>query len=102
MPTVYESRRLRPRLDFRPPPPPLRGAVTTLLEILERRHAVIAATRASIPSRQHGVNGLLVPYVDVAGAAEALEAGFRPGQARLAGGDSIARDGALRLPPDVV
>lgn len=56
------------------------GLSHTLLESLRVGTPVIASAKGGNPEVvQHGVNGLLVPYVDVSALATALEAAFRPG-----------------------
>lgn len=56
------------------------GLSHTLLESLRVGTPVIASDKGGNPEVvQHGVNGLLVPYVDVPALAAALEAAFRPG-----------------------
>ena len=56
------------------------GLSHTLLESLRVGTPVIASDKGGNPEVvQHGVNGLLVPYVDVEALALALEQAFRPG-----------------------
>lgn len=56
------------------------GLSHTLLESLRAGTPVIASDKGGNPEVvQHGVNGLLVPYVDVEALAAALEQAFRPG-----------------------
>ena len=55
------------------------GLSHTLLESLRVGTPVIASDKGGNPEVvRHGVNGLLVPYVDVPALAAALEAAFRP------------------------
>ncbi len=56
------------------------GLSHTLLESLRVGTPVIASDKGGNPEVvRHGVNGLLVPYVDVPALAATLEAAFRPG-----------------------
>ena len=56
------------------------GLSHTLLESLRVGTPIIASDKGGNPEVvQHGVNGLLVPYVDVEALTAALEAAFRPG-----------------------
>lgn len=56
------------------------GLSHTLLESLRVGTPVIASDKGGNPEVvQHGVNGLLVPYVDVSALATTMEAAFRPG-----------------------
>lgn len=56
------------------------GLSHTLLESLRAGTPVIASDKGGNPEVvAHGVNGLLVPYVDVDALAAALAAAFRPG-----------------------
>jgi glycosyltransferase involved in cell wall biosynthesis len=55
------------------------GLSHTLLESLRAGTPVIASDKGGNPEVvRHGVNGLLVPYVDVGALAEALREAFRP------------------------
>ncbi len=55
------------------------GLSHTLLESLRVGTPVIASDKGGNPEVvRHGVNGLLVPYVDVEALADALETAFRP------------------------
>jgi glycosyltransferase involved in cell wall biosynthesis len=56
------------------------GLSHTLLESLRVGTPVIASDKGGNPEVvRHGVNGLLVPYVNVEALAAVVEAGFRPG-----------------------
>ncbi len=56
------------------------GLSHTLLESLRAGTPVIASDKGGNPEVvRHGVNGLLVPYVDGGGLVEALREAFRPG-----------------------
>lgn len=60
------------------------GLSHTLLESLRAGTPVIASDKGGNPEVvQHGVNGLLVPYVDVEALAAALETAFRPGMREM-------------------
>lgn len=67
------------------------GLSHTLLESLRAGTPVIASDKGGNPEVvQHGVNGLLVPYVDVTALAAALEEAFRPGvRAALAANSAV-------------
>jgi glycosyltransferase involved in cell wall biosynthesis len=57
------------------------GLPHVLLESLRAGTPVIAANKGGCPEVvTHGVNGLLVPYIDVEALAAALRAAFQPGQ----------------------
>ena len=69
------------------------GLSHTLLESLRVGTPVIASDKGGNPEVvQHGVNGLLVPYVDVEALAAALEQAFRPGLR-----DSLAANSAVGM-----
>ena len=70
------------------------GLSHTLLESLRVGTPVIASDKGGNPEVvQHGVNGLLVPYVDAAALAAVLEAAFRPGlRARLAANSAVGME----------
>ena len=69
------------------------GLSHTLLESLRVGTPVIASDKGGNPEVvQHGVNGLLVPYVDVEALAAALEEAFRPGVR-----DSLAANSAVGM-----
>jgi glycosyltransferase involved in cell wall biosynthesis len=69
------------------------GLSHTLLESLRVGTPVIASDKGGNPEVvQHGVNGLLVPYVDVAALASALKQAFRPGLR-----DSLASNSAVGM-----
>ncbi len=56
------------------------GLSHTLLESLHAGTPIIASDKGGNPEVvRHGVNGLLVPYVDVSALVEALRGAFRPG-----------------------
>ncbi|MBZ0283194.1 MAG: glycosyltransferase family 4 protein [Anaerolineae bacterium] len=57
------------------------GLSHTLLESLRAGTPVIASDKGGNPEVvQHGVNGLLVPYVDMDALTAAIEAAFQPGK----------------------
>ncbi|MEO8397569.1 MAG: glycosyltransferase family 4 protein [Chloroflexota bacterium] len=70
------------------------GLSHTLLESLRVGTPVIASDKGGNPEVvQHGVNGLLVPYVDVEALAAALEQAFRPGvRDALAANSTVGMD----------
>ncbi len=69
------------------------GLSHTLLESLRVGTPVIASDKGGNPEVvQHGVNGLLVPYVDLEALAAALEQAFRPGLR-----DSLAANSAVGM-----
>src|SRR5690606_13991442 len=69
------------------------GLSHTLLESLRVGTPVIASEKGGNPEVvQHGVNGLLVPYVNVEALASALEDAFRPGMR-----DSLAAQSAAGM-----
>ncbi|MCC6803204.1 MAG: glycosyltransferase family 4 protein, partial [Anaerolineae bacterium] len=70
------------------------GLSHTLLESLRVGTPVIASDKGGNPEVvQHGVNGLLVPYVEVAALAAALHEAFRPGvRASLAANNSVGME----------
>ena len=70
------------------------GLSHTLLESLHVGTPVIASDKGGNPEVvQHGVNGLLVPYVDVESLADALEQAFRPGvRASLAANHQVGME----------
>ncbi|MBI1258948.1 MAG: glycosyltransferase [Chloroflexi bacterium] len=69
------------------------GLSHTLLESLRVGTPVIASDKGGNPEVvQHGVNGLLVPYVDVEALASALAQAFRPGVR-----DSLAANSAVGM-----
>jgi glycosyltransferase involved in cell wall biosynthesis len=70
------------------------GLSHTLLEALQAGTPVIASDKGGNPEVvQHGVNGLLVPYVNVEALAAALAEAFRPGtRTRLAASHAIGME----------
>ncbi len=70
------------------------GLSHTLLESLRVGTPVIASDKGGNPEVvRHGVNGLLVPYVDVDALAAALETAFRSGQrAALAANSAVGME----------
>jgi glycosyltransferase involved in cell wall biosynthesis len=70
------------------------GLSHTLLESLRAGTPVIASDKGGNPEVvQHGVNGLLVPYVNVEALVSALEQAFRPGvRAALAANHQVGME----------
>lgn len=70
------------------------GLSHTLLESLRAGTPVIASDKGGNPEVvQHGINGLLVPYVDVDALTEAIKLAFQPGMRdRLAANSAAGMD----------
>ena len=77
------------------------GLSHTLLESLRAGTPVIASDKGGNPEVvQHGINGLLVPYVDVEALTAAITEALRPGVRDVTGGEQRRRHGSLRLRAD--
>ncbi len=77
------------------------GLSHTLLESLRAGTPVIASDKGGNPEVvQHGINGLLVPYVDVEALTAAIARSAASRRARLTGGELRRGDGSVRLRAD--